>query len=77
MRPEEIEKVLGAYGYIPARQKGSHKHYLNMETSAQHSGLKGAEEHGDQRSYEIALYKAGAGNERRKRPLLLRQDLRT
>ena len=29
VRPEEIEKVLGAYGYIPARQKGSHKHYLN------------------------------------------------
>ena len=32
MRPEEIDKVLAAYGYIPARQKGSHKHYLNNET---------------------------------------------
>ena len=32
MRPEEIDKVLAAYGYIPARQKGSHKHYLNKET---------------------------------------------
>ena len=28
MRPEEIDKVLAAYGYISARQKGSHKHYL-------------------------------------------------
>lgn len=32
IRPEEIDKVLTAYGYIPARQKGSHKHYLNKET---------------------------------------------
>ena len=32
IRPEEAEKVLKAYGYIPARQKGSHKHYLNQET---------------------------------------------
>jgi len=32
MRPEEIDKVLAAYGYVPARQKGSHKHYLNKET---------------------------------------------
>ena len=32
VRPEEVEKVLGAYGYIPVRQKGSHKHYLNKET---------------------------------------------
>ena len=32
MRPEEIEKVLGAYGYVPVRQKGRHKHYLNKET---------------------------------------------
>ena len=32
MWPEEIDKVLAAYGYIPARQKGSHKHYLNKET---------------------------------------------
>ena len=32
IRPEEVEKVLSAYGYIPARQKGSHKHYLNKET---------------------------------------------
>jgi hypothetical protein len=28
LRPEEIDKVLAAYGYIPARQK----HYLNKET---------------------------------------------
>ncbi len=32
IRPEEAEKVLSAYGYIPARQKGSHKHYLNKDT---------------------------------------------
>lgn len=32
IKPEEAEKVLGAYGYISARQKGSHKHYLNRET---------------------------------------------
>ncbi len=32
IRPEEVEKVLGAYRYIPARQKGSHKHYLNKDT---------------------------------------------
>lgn len=24
IRPEEAEKVLIAYGYVPARQKGSH-----------------------------------------------------
>ena len=29
IRPEEAEKVLKAYGYKPARQKGSHKQYLN------------------------------------------------
>lgn len=32
IRTEEVEKVLGAYGYVPARQKGSHKHYLNKKT---------------------------------------------
>ncbi len=32
IHPEEVEKVLAAYGYIPTRQKGSHKHYLNKET---------------------------------------------
>ncbi len=32
MRPEEVEKVLAAYGYLPVRQKGSHKHYLNKKT---------------------------------------------
>jgi len=32
IRPEEAEKVLGAYGYVPARHKGSHKHYLNKGT---------------------------------------------
>lgn len=32
IRPEEVEKVLKAYGYEPVRQKGSHKHYLNKET---------------------------------------------
>lgn len=32
IRPEEAEKVLEAYGYVPARQKGSHKHYLNQKT---------------------------------------------
>jgi len=32
IRPEKIDKVLAAYGYVPARQKGSHKHYLNKET---------------------------------------------
>ena len=29
IRPEEAEKVLKAYGYEFARQKGSHKHYIN------------------------------------------------
>ncbi len=29
IRPAEAEKVLEAYGYLPVRQKGSHKHYLN------------------------------------------------
>lgn len=28
----DFEKVLGVYGYVPARHKGSHKHYLNEET---------------------------------------------
>lgn len=32
IRPEEAEKVLIAYGYLPVRQKGSHKHYLNRAT---------------------------------------------
>ena len=32
VRPAEAEKVLGAFGYVPERQKGSHKHYLNQET---------------------------------------------
>lgn len=32
IRPEEAEKVLAAYGYVPVRQKGSHKHYLNKGT---------------------------------------------
>ena len=32
IRPEEVEKVLSACGYVLARQKGSHKHYLNKET---------------------------------------------
>lgn len=32
IRPEEVEKVLGIYGYVPSRQKGSHKHYLNKKT---------------------------------------------
>ncbi len=31
IRPEEAEKVLIAYGYIPVRQKGSHKQYLNSK----------------------------------------------
>lgn len=29
IRPEEADKVLRAYGYIPMRQEGSHKHYLS------------------------------------------------
>lgn len=32
IQPEEAEKVLAAYGYVPVRQKGSHKHYLNKGT---------------------------------------------
>lgn len=32
IRPEEAEKVLNAYGYELARQKGSHKNYLNKKT---------------------------------------------
>lgn len=29
IKPEEAEKVLKASGYNPARQKGSHRHYIN------------------------------------------------
>ena len=32
IRPEEAEKVLQAFGYKSVRQKGSHKHYLNLIT---------------------------------------------
>ena len=32
IRPEEIDKVLHAFGYITDRQKGSHKQYLNKDT---------------------------------------------
>ena len=32
IRPEEADKVLRAFGYEPARQKGSHKQYLNKIT---------------------------------------------
>ena len=32
IRAAEAEKVLIAYGYMPVRQKGSHKHYLNSAT---------------------------------------------
>lgn len=32
IRPEEADKVLKAFGYEPARQKGSHKQYLNKKT---------------------------------------------
>ena len=32
IRPIEAEKVLSAYGYQVARQKGSHRHYLNSKT---------------------------------------------
>lgn len=32
IRPEEAEKVLNALGYHLARQRGSHKQYLNKET---------------------------------------------
>ena len=32
VRPEEADKVLRAFGYEPARQKGSHKQYLNKTT---------------------------------------------
>ncbi len=32
IRPLEAERVLSAYGYKPVRQKGSHKHYLNVNT---------------------------------------------
>ncbi|MBQ9564372.1 MAG: type II toxin-antitoxin system HicA family toxin, partial [Synergistaceae bacterium] len=32
IRPEEAEKVLAAFGYLPVRQKGSHVHYLNRQT---------------------------------------------
>ena len=31
IRPEDAEKVLGAFGYEAVRQKGSHKHYLNKK----------------------------------------------
>ena len=32
IRPDEADKVLRAYGYEVARQKGSHKQYLNRKT---------------------------------------------
>ena len=32
IKPSEAEKVLVANGYLPVRQKGSHKHYLNSDT---------------------------------------------
>lgn len=32
IRPEEVDKVLKAYGYEPVRQRGSHKQYLNPKT---------------------------------------------
>lgn len=31
IRPEEAEKILIYFNYIPVRQKGSHKHYLNKK----------------------------------------------
>ena len=31
IRPEELEKVLLGYGYKFARQKGSHRHYINQD----------------------------------------------
>ena len=31
VRLAEAEKVLSAYGYYLKRQKGSHRHYLNIE----------------------------------------------
>ena len=31
IRPDDAEKVLGAFGYEVVRQKGSHKHYLNKK----------------------------------------------
>lgn len=33
IRADEADKVLRAYGYEGVRQKGSHKQYLNKETS--------------------------------------------
>ena len=32
VRPEEADKVLGAFGYAAVRHTGSHKQYLNKET---------------------------------------------
>jgi len=32
IKPEEVEKVLKNYGYENARQKGSHRQYLNKTT---------------------------------------------
>ncbi len=32
IRPEDADRVLGAFGYDAVRQKGSHKHYLNRST---------------------------------------------
>ncbi len=40
IRPEEAEKVLAAYGYIPARQKGSHRQYLNQIPRCKQRGIK-------------------------------------
>lgn len=32
IRADDADKVLEAYGYKLVRQKGSHKHYLNIKT---------------------------------------------
>ncbi|MCH5338038.1 MAG: type II toxin-antitoxin system HicA family toxin [Acetatifactor sp.] len=32
IRADDADKVLEAYGYKSVRQKGSHKHYLNIKT---------------------------------------------
>lgn len=46
IRPSEAEKVLEAFGYRLARQKGSHRHYVNTQgdviTILQENPLKAA-----------------------------------
>ena len=62
IRPEEVDKVLRAYGYEPARQKGSHKQYLNKKTG---NLITIKQENPLKKVYVVdVLYQISTGNER-------------